>query len=181
MYAIIIASVILIIIAIAIYNDLVCTAYQCDEAWSNVETELKRRYILIPSLVSTVKGYVDHEKYLLEELVKLREKAFDNRNSILSPANEAEFSRNLNRLIIRLEAYPKLKASKNFRELQTELANTEDRIQAALRFYNANVRRINSAIKQFPSSILANLFKFNKRDFFILEETAAKLPPTVRF
>lgn len=180
MYAIIIVSIVLILVAIAIYNNLVCTNYQCDEAWSNVEAEFKRRYVLIPALVSTVKGYVSHEKQLLEELVKLREKAFDNRNSVLSPENEAEFSRNLNRLIVRLEAYPKLKASRNFRELQCELANTEDRIQAALRFYNANVRRINSAIEQFPSNILANLFNFEKRNFFRLEE-AARIAPIVRF
>lgn len=172
---------ILVIVAIAIYNNLVCIAYQCDEAWSNVETEFQRRYVLVPSLVSTVKGYVKHEKYLQEELVRLREKAFDNQNSVLSPASEAEFSRSLNRLIVRLEAYPNLKASTNFQNFQIELANTEDRIQAALRFYNRNIRILNSKIRQFPSNIIAILFDFRKCQFFVLEDIAAEETPRIQF
>ena len=181
MYPLIIILGIVIILFILLYYSLVYIANQCDEARSNIETELNRRYVLIPNLVAVVKGYVSHEKYLLEQLVRLREKAYDNQNSPLSPADEAEFSRSLNRMMVRLEAYPNLKSNQNFRDLQSELANTEDRIQAALRFYNCNVRRINSAIEQFPSNIVAGLFGFEKREFFILQDTAARLPPTIRF
>lgn len=174
--------ILFIIIFIVIYNSLVSIAYQCDEAWSNIDTELGRRYDLIPNLISVVKGYATHEKYLLEELVKLREKALSNQGSIASQAaDEFALSRSVERLIVSLEAYPDLKASRNFLELQKEWANTEDRIQAALRFYNGNVRENNSRIRQFPSNIVASLFSFGRREFFRLEDMAAKLPPTVQF
>ena len=173
--------VVLVLFFVAMYNNLVHICYRCDEALSNVETELKRRYVLIPNLVSIVKGYASHEKYLLEQLVKLREKASYNPNSILSPADEAKFSQKLNSLMVKLEAYPNLKANQNFRELQIELANTEDRIQAALRFYNCNVRIVNSTIRQFPSNIVANAFDFEIRQFFVLEDATAQTAPTIQF
>lgn len=177
-----ILGVLVILIFIALYNNLVSISNQCDEAWSNVDTELKRRYDLIPNLVSVVKGYAAYEKSLLEELVRLREIAFNNQGSIVSQAeDESAFQRSLDKLMVRLEAYADLKASRNFLELQKELANTEDRIQAALRFYNGNVRENNSRIEQFPSNIVANLFSFEKRDFFKVNNMAAKLPLVVEF
>jgi LemA protein len=181
-YVILVVVVLFVIIFIAIYNNLVSITNQCEEAWSNVETELKRRYHLIPNLISVVKGYAAHERSLLEEIVKLREKAFNNQSSITSQAeDESALQRSLDKLMVRLEAYPNLKANQNFLELQKELANTEDRIQAALRFYNGNVRENNSRIRQFPSNIIANLFGFGRREFFKLQNTAATVPPSVQF
>ncbi|NJM64060.1 MAG: LemA family protein [Oscillatoriales cyanobacterium RU_3_3] len=171
-----------VLFVIALYNNLVSIGNQCDEAWSNVDTELKRRYDLIPNLISAVRGYAAHEKSLLEELVKRRERAFKNQGSIASQAkDEIALEGALHKLMVRLEAYPELKASRNFLELQKELANTEDRIQAALRFYNGNVRENNNKIQQFPSNIVASLFRFGRRDFFKLNDMAAKLPPVVQF
>lgn len=182
MYIALGVSVIFLFLVIALYNSLVCIDNQCDEAWSNVETELKRRYDLIPRLVSTVKGYVQHEKSLLEDVVNLRERALNNQNSVISQAyDETVLQQALNRLIIRLEAYPELKASKNFLELQKELSNTEDRIQAALRFYNGNVRENNNAVKQFPSNIVASIVRFDRKAFFRIDEPISKLPPDVDF
>jgi LemA protein len=110
------------------------------------------------------------------------EKAFNNQSSITSQAeDESALQRSLDKLMVRLEAYPNLKANQNFLELQKELANTEDRIQAALRFYNGNVRENNSRIRQFPSNIIANLFGFGRREFFKLQNTAATVPPSVQF
>jgi LemA protein len=183
-YAILILGilVVLALFLIGLYNNLVSINNQCDEAWSNVDTELGRRYDLIPNLISVVKGYAAHERALLEELVRLRERAFNNRGPVASQAeDEAALQRSLDQLIVRLEAYPDLKASQNFLELQRELANTEDRIQAALRFYNGNVRENNSRIQQFPSNIVANLFNFGRRDFFRLDNIAARRPPIVQF
>jgi LemA protein len=181
-YIIIGSIIILALVFILIYNKLVSISNQCDEAWSNVDTELKRRYDLIPNLVSTVKGYAVHEQSLLQEIVRLREAAINNRGSITSQAtSETALQRSLENLLVRIEAYPDLKASQNFLELQRELANTEDRIQAALRFYNGNVRENNNNTRQFPSNIIASLFNFGRREFFKLEDMAAKLPPTVEF
>jgi LemA protein len=181
-YIIIGSIIILALVFILIYNKLVSVSNQCDEAWSNVDTELKRRYDLIPNLVSTVKGYAVHEQSLLQEIVRLREAAINNRGSITSQAtSETALQRSLENLLVRIEAYPDLKASQNFLELQRELANTEDRIQAALRFYNGNVRENNNNIRQFPSNIIASLFNFGRREFFKLEDMAAKLPPTIQF
>ncbi|NJP19177.1 MAG: LemA family protein [Hydrococcus sp. CRU_1_1] len=167
---------------IALYNNLISIKNQCDEAWSNVDTELKRRYDLIPNLISVVKGYAAYEKSLLEELVRLREKAFNNQGSIASQAeDETALQIALDKLMIRLETYPDLKASRNFLELQKELANTENRIQAALRFYNGNVRENNNKIQQFPSNLVASLFDFGRRDFFKLNNKEAKFPPVIKF
>ena len=182
MYIVLAISVILLFLVIALYNSLVCITNQCDEAWSNVEAELKRRYDLIPRLVSTVKGYIKHEKSLLEDIVNLRERALNNQNSVISQSyDETVLQQALNRLTVRLEAYPKLKASKNFLELQKELSNTEDRIQAALRFYNGNVRENNNAVKQFPSNLVASVVGFDRKAFFRIDEPTSKLPPDVDF
>jgi len=167
---------------IGMYNGLVSIRNQCDEAWSNVDTELKRRYDLIPNLVNTVKGYAKHEKELLEDLVNLRERASANHGNVASQAaDESLLQKTLGQLMIRLEAYPDLKASSNFLELQGELANTENRIQAALRFYNGNVRANNNKIEQFPSNIVASMFTFSRREFFELEIPEAREAPQVAF
>ncbi len=170
------------IAAIGLYNGLVSIRNQCDEAWSNVDTELKRRYDLIPNLINTVKGYAKHERELLEQVTAMREKAAGNHGSMESQArDEVQLQRSLGQLMVRLENYPELKASANFLELQQELANTENRIQAALRFFNGNVRDNNNRVQQFPSNVVAGMFGFTVREFFELEEPAARVAPKVEF
>lgn len=176
-----IALFFLVVIA-GMYNGLVAVRNHCDEAWSNIDTELKRRYDMIPNLVETVKGYAKHERELLEDLVNLREKAASNHGAVASQAaDESMLQKTLGSLMVRLEAYPDLKASSNFLELQKELANTENRIQASLRFYNGNVRDNNNRIQQFPSNLIANMFSFGPRDFFELDIPEAKVAPKVQF
>jgi len=172
----------LFLVVIAMYNGLVSIRNQCDEAWSNVDTELKRRYDLIPNLVNTVKGYASHERELLEQVTAMREKAAANQGSMASQAaDETALQGVLSQLMVRLEAYPEVKASENFVELQQELANTENRIQAALRFYNGNIRENNNKVQQFPSNIIAGMFSFGLREFFELDIPEARNAPTVEF
>jgi LemA protein len=170
----------LVIWFIGNYNRLVQVRNHCTEAWSNIDTELKRRYDLIPNLVATVKGYAAHEADLLEEVTRLRQQAATDQGSPAhQAATENELVRGLSRLLARVEAYPDLKASQNFLELQHELANTEDRIQAARRFYNGNVRENNNLIEMFPSSIVANIGGFQKQEFFEVESPAIRQAPQV--
>ncbi|PCJ53226.1 MAG: hypothetical protein COA70_09875 [Planctomycetota bacterium] len=171
-----------LMIFIGMYNGLVSIRNHCDEAWSNIDTELQRRYDLIPNLVETAKGYAKHERELLEDVVKLREKAAGNHGAVASQAIDENMLQNaLGKLMVRLEAYPDLKASANFVELQKELANTENRIQAALRFYNGNVRENNNKMEQFPSNVVAGMFSFTNRDYFELENPDARTAPKVAF
>ena len=166
---------------VVMYNKLVRIRNHCKEAWADVETELKRRYNLIPNLVSTVKGYAAHERELLDQVVRLREECAQNWGSPGQQADtEQRFQSALHGLIARVENYPELKASSNFLALQKELANTENRIQAARRFYNGNVRDNNNRVQTFPSAIIANMFGFKEREFFKLEDPAQAAPPQVR-
>ena len=182
MYILLGAVAFLAIIFIALYNGLVSIRNQCDEAWSNVDTELKRRYDLIPNLVNTVKGYASHEKDLIEKVVEMREQAAGNTGSLASQAqDEIQLQKALGQLMVRLENYPDLKASSNFLELQQELANTEDRIQAALRFFNGNIRENNNKVQQFPSNVIAGMFSFALREFFELDVPEAREPVKVEF
>ena len=163
------------------YNSLVRIRNQCDEAWSDIETEMQRRYDLIPNLVNTVKGYAKHEKELLEEVTRLRQAAADNHGSPASQADsENNFVRSLGNLMVRLEAYPDLKANTNFLELQKELANTENRMQAANRFYNGNVRENNNKVQMFPTNIIAGMFGFKAAEFYSVPE-AEREAPKVKF
>ncbi|RMH04165.1 MAG: LemA family protein [Planctomycetota bacterium] len=170
------------VVLIGLYNGLVSIRNQCDEAWSNVDTELKRRHDLIPNLVRTVQGYAAHEKELIEQVVAMRERAAGAHGTVAEQAaDESRLQQALGTLMARLEAYPDLKASANFLELQKELANTEDRIQAALRFFNGNVRENNNKVEQFPSNLVAGLFGFGRREFFELEDPAARESVRVQF
>ncbi len=174
--------IVLGLIVMGMYNGLVSIRNQCDEAWSNVDTELKRRYDLIPNLINTVKGFANHEKELLEQVTAMREQASGNHGSVASQAaDEAALQGVLGKLMVRLEAYPEVKASPNFLELQGELANTENRIQAALRFYNGNIRENNNKVQQFPSNLIANMFGFAGREFFELDIPEARVAPKVEF
>jgi len=175
-----------IIIAIGIgtiflYNRLVSLKNRAKEAWSDIEVQLKRRHNLIPNLVETVKGYASHEREVLEKVTEARTKAISAQT--LREKGEAEnmLTQTLKSLFAVAENYPDLKASQNFLELQRELRDTEDKIQAARRFYNANVRDLNIAIESFPSNIIAKLFNFKKMDLFEIEEAEDREVPKVKF
>jgi LemA protein len=162
------------------YNRLVKCNNHCVEAWSNVDTELKRRYALVPNLVRTVKGYAGHERDLLHEVTRLRNVCADNTGPPAAQADtEKQLVQALQRLLVRVEAYPDLKASQNFLELQEELTNTEDRIQAARRFFNGNVRKYNNALQVFPNNIVAGAFGFKERAFFEVEPAVDRDAPEV--
>jgi len=166
------------------YNRLITLRNRADEAWSDIDVQLRRRHDLIPNLVETVKGYASHEKGVFEEVTKARAQAISaEKSGDPKQMQEAEnmLSGTLKTLFAVSENYPDLKASQNFVELQRELRDTEDKIQASRRFYNSNVRDINIKIQSFPSNIVANLFSFKKRDFFQVEEPEVKEPVKVQF
>ncbi len=166
--------------AIATYNVFVRLRQHCREAWATIDTELQRRYNLIPNLVATVKGYAAHERATLEAVVEARNRAVASTGSPESQAkDENELVDTLRRLLVVVEQYPDLKASEHFLALQHELANTEDRIQASRRFYNANVRDINTRIEVVPSNVIARLFAFEREEFFQIESACASEAPQV--
>ena len=160
-----------------VYNSLVGLRNHVRESWSDVDTELKRRYDLIPNLVKTVKGYAAHEKDVLEKVTEARSRAVYSTGSPNTQAvAENELIGTLGSLFAVAENYPGLKASRNFLELQNELVDTEDRIQAARRFYNGNVREFNNRVQMFPSSILASVFNFKEAEFFQIKEFKRTAP-----
>jgi LemA protein len=157
------------------YNRLVKLRFTIKESWSNVDTELKRRYDLIPNLVNTIKGYAAHERNVLEAVVRARQIAVDTTGSPAEQArSENELVRQLRSLLAVVENYPDLKASGNFLALQHELVNTEDRIQAARRFYNGNVREYNVLIESVPSNLIAGLFGFTGAEYFEIEDVGVR-------
>lgn len=170
--------------AIVLYNRFVSLVNRAQEAWSDIEVQMKRRYDLIPNLVSSVKGYAAHEREVLEKVTEARTKAMQSGTIAEHAASENMLAGALKSLFAVAEAYPDLKANQNFLELQRELSDTENKIQAARRFYNGNVRDLNTGIEQFPGSIIAGAFTFEKLEFFELEESeaaAAKKPVEVKF
>ncbi len=158
--------VLIIFGGISIYNELVKLRNRAKEAWADIDVQLKRRYDLIPNLVETVKGYAIHERELLEKVTQARSKAMEAKD--LKEKGEAEniLSGTLKSLFAVSENYPNLKASENFLELQRELRDTEDKIQAARRFYNGVVRDLNTRIESFPANIIASMFKFKPMEMF---------------
>jgi LemA protein len=166
------AVVLLVLLWIAgMYNGLVRLRNTCDESWSDIDTELRRRHDLIPNLVETVRGYAAHERETLERVVEARARASERHESPTSlAADENALVDALRRLLVLVERYPDLKANAHFLELQAELAHTEDRIQRARRFYNANVRDYNNRCEVFPSNLVASAFGFRTREFFEIEE-----------
>ncbi len=169
---IILGVVIVIVIgAIYIYNSLVRSKVRVDEAWSDIDVQLKRRYDLIPNLVETVKGYAKHEKEVFEKVTEMRSQAMNANGLEEKGKAENMLSDTLKSLFAVAENYPQLKANENFLELQRELTDTEDKIQAARRFYNSNVRDLNTKIQVFPNSLLAGILGYKARDFFQTEES----------
>jgi len=165
-----------------LYNGLVRVKNACDESWADIDTELRRRYDLIPNLIESVKGYAKHEREVFEKVIQARNAALANHGSPASQAqDENALAGGLRQLFALAENYPDLKANQNFLQLQNELANTEDRLQRSRRFYNANVRDLNNRLEVFPSNIIAQMFSFTKREYFEIDEAAMRETPKVAF
>ncbi len=155
---------------IAMYNGLVRANIRVDEAWSDITVQLKRRYDLIPNLVNTVKGYATHEKQVFEEVTAARSNAMNAQSVGETAQAENQFQAALKSLFAVAEAYPDLKANENFKHLQEEIVDTEDKIQAARRFYNGAARDLNIKVKVFPTNIFAGMLGFKAREFFEVDE-----------
>jgi LemA protein len=160
----------LVVIVVFLFNGLVRSRNQVDEAWSDINVQLKRRYDLIPNLVETVKGYAAHESGVFEKVTQARTAAMSAGSLDDKSQKENMLSGTLKSLFAVSEAYPELKANQNFIQLQNDITDTEDKIQAARRFYNGNVRDYNTKIQQFPGNIFASMFGFMKREFFGIDE-----------
>lgn len=178
---ILIVAGILIIWFIGTYNVLIVRRNRVKESWSDIEVQLKRRYDLIPNLVNVVKGYAAHEKGVFEEVTKARAMAIGAKTPEEHTKTENMLTGALRHLFAVAEAYPQLRASENFRELQMELSDTENKIQAARRFYNSTVMDLNTSVEQFPTNLIAQMFGFKKEDFFDLENETEKEPVKVSF
>jgi LemA protein len=166
-------GVLLLAIA-AVYNGLIRSRNQVDEAWSDIDVQLKRRYDLIPNLIETVKGYAKHEKEVFEKVTKARTEAMGAQTVTEKDKAENVLSGALKSLFAVAEAYPELKANENFGKLQDELTDTEDKIQASRRFYNGNVRDFNTKIQVFPTNLFAQTLGFKAYDFFEVENETEK-------
>ena len=166
-----------LIYVIGTYNALVRLRQHVRESWSDIDTELKRRYDLIPNLVETVKGYAVHEQETLDAVIEARARAVSSNGTPDSQArDEGMLVSTLRQLFAVVEAYPQLKANQNFLHLQEELVITEDRIQATRRFYNGNVRDLNTRVAVFPSNIIASIFGIGPEEFFEVAEAVRKVP-----
>jgi len=173
---IILGAIILVaLIIVGMYNGLIRLKNRVDEAWSDIDVQLKRRHDLIPNLVETVKGYASHEKETLTKVIEARNNAMNQSGDAKAKA-EAEnmLSSTLKSIFALSESYPDLKANTNFLELQRELSDTENKIQASRRFYNGNVRDFNTKLQVFPTNMIGNMLGFKNRDFFQIDEIEKK-------
>jgi LemA protein len=170
---IIIILAVIALFVIWIYNSLVRAKVRVDEAWSDITVQLKRRYDLIPNLVNTVKGYASHEKTVFEDVTEARAQALNAQTVTEAAKADNQFQAALKSLFAVAEAYPDLKANQSFQQLQAELVDTEDKIQAARRFYNGAARDLNVKIQTFPTNIFAGMLGFKKRDFFDVDAAEA--------
>ena len=168
-------------VVVGLYNGLVARRVACEHGWAQIDVQLKRRHDLIPNLVETVSGYAKHEQQTLERVVEARRQAVDASGIEAQASAENVLSGALRQLFAVAEAYPDLKANENFMQLQSELASIEDKIAGARTFYNGRVGVYNTAIEQFPGNVIAGLFRFERRAFFEVEETAARAAPRVAF
>lgn len=185
MIPLIVVLVILAVIGIFLwvtYNSLVTANVRVDEAWSDITVQLKRRLDLIPNLVNSVKGYAKHESEVFQRVTEARSNALNAQGVKETAEAENMFEGALKSLFAVSEAYPELRASENFQQLQNELVDTEDKIQAARRFYNGGVRDLNTKIKIFPNNLFAGMFGFKEREFFEVEDMASvEKPVDVQF
>jgi LemA protein len=179
---IIIVLVVLIVAVIAMYNGLIRSRVRVDEAWSDINVQLKRRYDLIPNLMETVKGYAKHEKSVFEDVTEARTRAMGATGPQEKAQAEEGLAGALKSLFAVAENYPNLKANENFKQLQDELVDTEDKIQAARRFYNGSVRDYNIKLQVFPTSLFAGMLGFTHRDFFEVDnQEEVDKPVEVKF
>ena len=172
---------VLVLAIIAMYNGLIRLRVQCDNAWSDIDVQLKRRYDLVPNLVETVKGYAGHEKGTLEAVVQARNSAMSAQGPAAKADAENMLTGALRQVFALAEAYPQLRAVESFTQLQNTLNSLEDTIQNARRYYNAVVRDLNTKIQVFPSNIIANMFNFKPREFFEVSAPAERDAPKVSF
>ncbi len=176
----VVAVILLLFWGISLYNGLLKTLNSCDEAWADLQTELKRRYDLIPRLVTLVRSYAGYEQELLERVSQSCTLAQANSGSPMEQSvDENLLTQSLRQLLVLVQAFPDLKANQNYLQLQQELINTEDRIQRARRFYNANVRELNNRVDLFPSSLLANAMATQKREYFEIDEVTVQDMPSI--
>jgi LemA protein len=173
--------VLLIIIAISIYNSLVGLRNQVDNSWSQIDVQLKRRHDLIPNLVETAKGYMQHERGTFEAITKARSQAMSARTVSEAAKAEGALGQALSQFLLVVENYPELKANQNFLAVQEELSSTENKISFARQNYNDQVLYFNNKTQMFPSNFIAGMFNFTKRDFFELEATTEREVPKVSF
>ncbi|HVA16143.1 MAG TPA: LemA family protein [Candidatus Dormibacteraeota bacterium] len=173
--------IIAVIVVIGMYNGLVKLKVQCDNAWADIDVQLKRRYDLIPNLVQTVQGYAAHEKGTLEGVVAARNAAMSAQGPAAKAGAENMLTSALRQVFALAEAYPQLRAVESFTQLQTTLSQLEDSIQNARRYYNAVVRDLNTKIAEFPSNIIANMFGFKTREFFEVAAPTEREVPKVSF
>ena len=172
---------IIIIYFIAVYNSLISLRNRADNGWAQIDTQLQRRFDLIPNLVETVKGYAKHESEVFDRVSTARA-GMMNANTVNEKAQaDNALTGTLKSLFAVAEAYPQLKADANFRELQEELTNTENKVAFARQFYNDTVKRYNVGLQQFPRNIIANMFKFEQREFYVVEAPEARVAPKVSF
>jgi len=180
-WIVLIVIAVIVIFVISIYNGLVQLKVQCDNAWSDIDVQLKRRYDLVPNIVETVKGYAAHEKGTLEGVVAARNRAMSTEGPAAKAEAEGMLTSALRQVFALAEAYPQLRAVESFTQLQQTLSQIEDSIQNARRYYNAVVRDFNTKIAQFPSNILAGMFNFKAREFFEISAPAEREVPKVSF
>jgi LemA protein len=166
---------------IVVYNGLVRLRVQADNAWADIDVQLKRRHDLVPNLVETVKGYAGHERGTLEAVVQARNQAVSATGPAAKAEAEGELTRALRQVFALAESYPQLRAAESFAQLQASLGQIEDAIQNARRYYNAVVRDLNTRVAQFPSNFVASAFGFAPREFFELTSEGERQPPQVRF
>ena len=173
---------VLLIAGIALYNGLVKANVRVDEAWSDITVQLKRRLDLIPNLIETVKGYAAHEKEVFTAVTEARANTLNAQGVQETAKAENQFEQALKSLFAVSEAYPQLRATENFQQLQAELVDTEDKIQAARRFYNGSARDLNIKVKVFPNNVFAGMLGFKEREFFEVEDLATvEKPVEVKF
>jgi LemA protein len=178
---VVVVLVLLVLFVVGIYNALVRLRNQVDNAWSQIDVQLKRRHDLIPNLVETAKGYMKHERGTFEAITKARSQAMQAKTVAESSKAEGMLGEALSKFMLVVENYPDLKANQNFLAVQEELTGTENRIAFARQNYNDQVLSYNNKIQMFPSSIIAGMFAFGKRDFFEIEVAAEREVPKVSF
>ncbi len=181
MLILLVVIVVLAIAVVAIYNGLVKLRVQCDNAWSDIDVQLKRRYDLIPNLVETVKGYAAHEKGTLEAVISARNRAMTTQGPAAKAEAEGMLTQALRQVFALAEAYPQLRAVETFSQLQGTLSQIEEAVQNARRYYNAVVRDLNTKIAEFPSNLIAGMFNFKPREFFEVTAPAEREAPKVSF